>query len=62
MTDIIIEDIAFPVAFRDATISLGGRVFRPATPDASLPPVVFNSGFTGGVAMYGQLFGVAIAS
>lgn len=61
MTDIIIEDIAFPVAFRDATISLAGRVFRPAAPDASLPPVVFNSGFTGGVSMYGQLFGRALA-
>ncbi|MER9545281.1 hypothetical protein NKI72_25030 [Mesorhizobium sp. M0437] len=61
MTDIIIEDITFPVAFSDATINLAGRVFRPTSPDKSLPPVVFNSGFTGGVSMYGQLFGRALA-
>ncbi|WP_210339508.1 amidohydrolase family protein [Ensifer sp. ENS08] len=61
MTDILIEDIQFPVAYGDATINLVGRVFRPASPDANLPPVVFNSGFTGGVSMYGQLFGRAFA-
>ncbi|MCY1315308.1 hypothetical protein D9M68_186410 [compost metagenome] len=61
MTDIIIEDIKFPVAYGDAKIDLVGRVFRPAVADASLPPLVFNSGFTGGVSMYGQLFGRAFA-
>ncbi|WP_426130380.1 amidohydrolase family protein [Pararhizobium sp. PWRC1-1] len=61
MTDIIIEDIQFPVAYGDATINLVGRVFRPASADENLPPVVFNSGFTGGVSMYGQLFGRAFA-
>lgn len=61
MTDIIVEDITFPVAYSDANLALAGRVFRPAAPDASLPPVVFNSGFTGGVSMYGQLFGRALA-
>lgn len=61
MTDIIIEDITFPVAYGDATLDLAGRVFRPASPDKALPPVVFNSGFTGGVSMYGQLFGRALA-
>ncbi|WP_245464114.1 amidohydrolase family protein [Rhizobium sp. NXC24] len=61
MTDIIVEDITFPVAYDDATINLAGTVFQPASPDRSLPPVVFNSGFTGGVSMYGQLFGRALA-
>lgn len=62
MTDIIVEDIEFPVAYGDANINLAGRVFRPASADASLPPLVFNSGFTGGVSMYGQLFGRAFAA
>lgn len=61
MTDIIIEDISFPVAFGDATINLAGRVFQPIASDKALPPVIFNSGFTGGVSMYGQLFGRALA-
>ncbi|MDK1374077.1 MULTISPECIES: alpha/beta hydrolase [unclassified Sinorhizobium] len=61
MTDIIVENITFAVAYCDASLTLAGRVFRPATPDAGLPPVVFNSGFTGGVSMYGQLFGRALA-
>lgn len=64
MTNIITEDITFPVAYADETVQLHGRVFRPAKLDADaakLPPVVFNSGFTGGVSMYGQLFGRALA-
>lgn len=58
------EDINFPVQYRDATLQLKGRVFRPAhqsEAEKNLPPVVFNSGFTGGVSMYGQLMGKALA-
>jgi len=64
MTNIIEEDITFPVPYRDQTLQLRGRVLRPAAPGAeqeALPPVVFNSGFTGGASMYGQLVGKALA-
>ncbi|NTB97241.1 alpha/beta hydrolase [Agrobacterium tumefaciens] len=61
MTDIITNDISFPVTFDNATLNLAGRTFQPANPDKTLPPIVFNSGFTGGVSMYGQLFGRALA-
>jgi len=62
------EDIRFPVTYHDATrravCQLRGRVLRPAALDDAakkLPPVVFNSGFTGGASMYGQLVGRALA-
>ncbi|MFI8479032.1 alpha/beta hydrolase [Pseudomonas sp. NPDC078700] len=45
-------------------LNLKGTVFEPGNIDAAaqkLPPVIFNSGFTGGVSMYGQLFGRALA-
>ncbi|MBA5778172.1 alpha/beta hydrolase [Stappia sp. F7233] len=64
MTEVVQEDFTFPVTYADGTIELRGRVFRPArlSEEAkALPPVVFNSGFTGGVSMYGQLFGNALA-
>lgn len=59
------EDILFPVKYADATLELKGRVYRPAQVDEAnknLPPFVFNSGFTGGVSMYGQLMGKALSS
>ncbi|BCH05718.1 hypothetical protein MesoLj131b_77170 (plasmid) [Mesorhizobium sp. 131-2-5] len=64
MTNLIEEDIAFPVAYHDDTHRLRGRVFRPANrsdEQQKLPPVIFNSGFTGGISMYGQLVGKALA-
>lgn len=59
------ESISFPVNYVDETQMLQGFVFRPTTQTAEqrqLPPVVFNSGFTGGVSMYGQLFSKALAA
>ena len=62
MTDIITKEINFAVEFGNEKISLKGTVFEPKEVNKELPPVVFNSGFTGGVAMYGQLFGRALAA
>lgn len=62
MSSISTRDIKFDVNFNGDVLSLNGTVFEPATPDRDLPPVVFNSGFTGGVSMYGQLFGRALAA
>lgn len=62
--DIGIEDIVFTVNYGDEEIDLTGQVFRPRNFEEksnSLPPIVFNSGFAGGVSMYGQLFGRALA-
>lgn len=64
MREVTTKEILFPVQYHDATVTIAGRVFEPAVQDAEtakLPPVVFNSGFTGGVSMYGQLFGRAMA-
>jgi len=65
MTQLLEEDINFSVNYQDAVCQLRGRVFRPLQPatraDEHLPPVVFNSGFTGGASMYGQLVGRALA-
>jgi pimeloyl-ACP methyl ester carboxylesterase len=64
MTNLIEEEITFPVPYNDGTHQLRGRIFLPAIPSAEqqkLPPVVFNSGFTGGASMYGQLMGKALA-
>lgn len=64
MTKVIEEEFSFPVGFADETCDLRGFIFRPAEMDdeaRKLPPVVFNSGFTGGVSMYGQLVGKALA-
>jgi len=64
MTHLIEEDISFPVQYHDAVCTLRGRVLRPAVltdEQKRLPPVVFNSGFTGGASMYGQLVGRALA-
>ena len=61
---LIEEDVTFPVSYGDGTCQLRGRIFRPENPTAEqqqLPPVVFNSGFTGGVSMYGQLVSKALA-
>lgn len=65
MTNITTRDINFSVNYGDETLSLKGTVFQPEQHDAQsqkLPPVIFNSGFTGGVTMYGQLFGRALAA
>lgn len=64
MTEIREETITFPVDYGDGVVELEGRIYEPAslTEDQKrLLPLVFNSGFTGGVAMYGQLFGKALA-
>lgn len=64
MTKVIEEEFSFPVEFADGTCELRGFIFRPDELDdaaRALPPVVFNSGFTGGVSMYGQLVGKALA-
>lgn len=65
MTNIITKEINFSVNYGGEILNLKGATFEPETRDAaakSLPPVVFNSGFTGGVTMYGQLFGRALAA
>jgi len=65
MIQLVEEDISFPVNYHDATCTLRGRVLRPATltdEQNCLLPVVFNSGFTGGASMYGQLVGRALAA
>jgi pimeloyl-ACP methyl ester carboxylesterase len=65
MTDINTKEIKFAVNYGGETVSLNGTVFEPAIIAGAakeLPPVVFNSGFTGGVSMYGQLFGRALAA
>lgn len=65
MTVITTKEINFAVKYGDETLNLRGTVFEPQELDAAarkLPPVVFNSGFTGGVTMYGQLFGRALAA
>ncbi|OZI64841.1 alpha/beta hydrolase [Bordetella genomosp. 4] len=62
MSNVSSREIKFDVDFGDEVLSLDGTVFEPTSPDQSLPPVVFNSGFTGGVSMYGQLFGRALAA
>ncbi|SDS28483.1 dienelactone hydrolase family protein [Pseudomonas granadensis] len=65
MTTITTRNINFSVKYNDATLILKGMLFQPEQRDAAsqkLPPVIFNSGFTGGVTMYGQLFGRALAS
>ncbi len=59
------RSINFPVRYRDAELKLRGYLFQPAAAGdgvQGLPPVVFNSGFTGGVSMYGQLVGRALAA
>ncbi|WP_054889590.1 alpha/beta fold hydrolase [Pseudomonas sp. NBRC 111118] len=62
MSTISTREIKFDVNFGGENLSLNGTVFEPENADQSLPPVVFNSGFTGGVSMYGQLFGHALAA
>lgn len=65
MTTITTRNINFSVKYNDATLILKGMLFQPEQRDAAsqkLPPVIFNSGFTGGVTMYGQLFGRALAA
>lgn len=64
MTNITTKDISFAVAYEDQPLDLKGTVFLPDSDDsaAAVPPVIFNSGFTGGVSMYGQLFGRALAA
>ncbi|MGZ9706856.1 alpha/beta hydrolase [Pseudomonas sp. GNP013] len=63
MNSIRSKEMTFAVHYGDATLNLKGWVFEPdSASSTSLPPVVFNSGFTGGVSMYGQLFGRALAA
>jgi len=62
MSNVSMRSIEFEVDFSGETLALVGTVFEPESPQQGLPPVVFNSGFTGGVAMYGQLFGRALAA
>lgn len=65
MTNITTKEIKFYVNYGGEVLPLNGTVFEPEEIDAAsrkLPPVVFNSGFTGGVSMYGQLFGRALAA
>lgn len=64
MTQVVQEEFTFPVQYAEGVLNLRGYIFRPAgqtEAQAALPPFVFNSGFTGGVSMYGQLFGHALA-
>ncbi|SDE83647.1 alpha/beta hydrolase [Limimaricola pyoseonensis] len=64
MTDVTQAEFTFPVTYAEGTQTLRGTIYRPASSVAgaeALPPVVFNSGFTGGVSMYGQLMGRALA-
>lgn len=64
MTQVVQEKFTFPVQYAEGVLNLHGYMFRPAEQTearAALPPVVFNSGFTGGVSMYGQLFGHELA-
>lgn len=63
-TNLIDKEVTFTVPYPDGIHQLRGRVFRPANPSEEqqrLPPVVFNSGFTGGASMYGRLMGNALA-
>lgn len=62
MNSITERVISFPVSYSDESIEPQGRIFLPEQIDESLPPVVFNSGFTGGVSMYGQLMSKALAA
>ncbi|MBN6774520.1 alpha/beta hydrolase [Pseudomonas granadensis] len=65
MTTITTRNINFSVKYNDASLILKGMLFQPEQRDAAsqkLPPIIFNSGFTGGVTMYGQLFGRALAA
>ncbi|MCO7514165.1 alpha/beta hydrolase [Pseudomonas guariconensis] len=55
------QEIEFDVDYAGHSVRLKGAVFQPEQA-SDLPPVVFNSGFTGGVSMYGQLFGRALAA
>ena len=50
----------FDVAYPEGTLQLTGYRFDPVMPNGRAP-IVFNSGFTGGVSMYGQLIGHAFA-
>jgi len=62
MSKVSLEEFSFTVDYDEGSEQLKAYRFIPETPDASLPPVVFNSGFTGGVSMYGQLVGNALAA
>lgn len=62
MTQVEQNEFTFLVKYGDAELELRGFTFEPSEgAREGLPPVVFNSGFTGGVSMYGQLFGNALA-
>ena len=61
MNKVSVEEFSFTVDYAEGSEQLKAYRFNPEMPDASLPPVVFNSGFTGGVSMYGQLVGNALA-
>lgn len=61
MKKVSVEEFSFSVNYDDGSAQLKAFRFIPDNPDSSLPPVVFNSGYTGGVSMYGQLMGNALA-
>jgi pimeloyl-ACP methyl ester carboxylesterase len=50
------------LSYSDGVYELKAYEFKSESFNADLPPVIFNSGFTGGVSMYGQLFGNALAA
>lgn len=62
MNKVNVEELTFTVNYTDGSEQLKASRFIPENPDNSLPPVVFNSGYTGGVSMYGQLMGNALAA
>lgn len=62
MSNIQVEEFNFPVNYAEGSLQLKGYTFTSESNNEKLPPIIFNSGFTGGVSMYGQLFGKALAT
>lgn len=62
MTKVNVEAFDFTVEYTDGSQTLKAYRFVPENINKELPPVVFNSGFTGGVSMYGQLVGNALGA
>jgi len=62
MSNIQVEEFNFPVNYAEGSLQLKGYTFTSESNNEKLTPIIFNSGFTGGVSMYGQLFGKALAT